>query len=298
MKDKLEFHIAARSELLAYLLGLPIGLSRKQAKDLLKFQAVTVRGRMRVRHDTLLAPGDIVEIAARRQVRDRSLERVGLHIVHIDDAIVVIDKPAGLLSMGSGREKEKTAHRMLNEHLKALVKPLRQQVFIVHRLDRETSGLMVFARSESAQAALQRNWKDVTKRYLAIVEGTPSNASGTLRDNLVESKSFKVHRVEKGGEAAITHYRVLKMCGERALLELTLETGRKHQIRVQLAAIGHAILGDRKYGATTDPARRLALHSCELRFRHPLSGAAMEFYSALPTPLKALIEHRRIARTK
>jgi 23S rRNA pseudouridine1911/1915/1917 synthase len=298
MKDKREFHIASRSELLPYLLGQPIGLSRKQAKDLLKFQAVTVRGRMRVRHDTLLAPGDIVEIAARRQVRDRSLERVGLHIVHIDDAIVVIDKPAGLLSMGSEREKEKTAHRMLNEHLKALAKPPRQQVFIVHRLDRETSGLMVFARSESAQAALQRNWKDVTKRYLAIVEGTPSNTSGTLRENLVESKSFKVHRVEKGGEAAITHYRVLKTYGERSLLELTLETGRKHQIRVQLAAIGHSILGDRKYGATTEPARRLALHSCELRFRHPLSGAAMEFHSALPTPLKALIEHRRIARTK
>jgi 23S rRNA pseudouridine1911/1915/1917 synthase len=298
MKDKREFHIASRSELLPYLLGLPIGLSRKQAKDLLKFQAVRVRGRMRVRHDTLLAPGDIVEIAARRQVRDRSLERVGLHIVHIDDAIVVVDKPAGLLSMGSEREKEKTAHRMLNEHLKALAKPLRQQVFIVHRLDRETSGLMVFARSESAQAALQRNWKDVTKRYLAIVEGTPSNASGTLRENLVESKSFKVHRVEKGGEAAVTHYRVLKTYGERSLLELTLETGRKHQIRVQLAAIGHSILGDRKYGATTEPARRLALHSCELRFRHPLSGAAMEFHSALPTPLKALIEHRRIARTK
>ena len=292
MTDTREFHVASGCELLPFLLGPPIGLSRKQAKDLLKFHAVTVRGKTRVRHDTQLEPGDIVEIAARRQVGDRSLERVGLRIVHIDDAIVVIDKPVGLLSMGSEREKEKTAHRMLNEHLKTLAKSPRQQVFIVHRLDRETSGLMVFARSESVQAALQRNWKDVTKRYLAMVEGTPSHSSGTLRDNLVESKSFKVHRVAKGGELAITHYRVMKTFGERSLLEVTLETGRKHQIRVQLASIGHPIVGDRKYGATTDSARRLALHSCELRFRHPVSGAALVFYSALPDPLKRLMKHR------
>jgi 23S rRNA pseudouridine1911/1915/1917 synthase len=292
MADKREFHVASECELMQYLLGPPIGLSRKQAKDLLKFQTVAVRGKTRVRHDTLLAPGDVVEIATSRQANDRSLDRVGLHIVHIDDAIVVIDKPAGLLSMGSEREKEKTAHRMLNEYLKALAKSPRQQVFIVHRLDRETSGLMVFARSESVQAALQGNWKNVTKRYLAIVEGTPSRASGTLRDNLVESKSFKVLRVVKGGELAITHYRVMKTSGNKSLLELTLETGRKHQIRVQLAAIGHPILGDRKYGAATDPARRLALHSCELKFRHPSSGAAMEFRSTLPSPLKALIERR------
>ena len=149
MSSAREFRVTSECELLAFLLGPPIGLSRKQAKDLLKFQAVTVRGKTRVRHDTLLAPGDIVEIAARRQVDDRSLERVGLRIVHIDDAIVVIDKPAGLLSMGSEREKEKTAHRILNEHLKALAKSPRQQVFIVHRLDRETSGLMVFARQRS-----------------------------------------------------------------------------------------------------------------------------------------------------
>ncbi len=294
MTDTREFHVASECELLPFLLALPIGLSRKQAKDLLKFQAVTVRGRTQVRHDTLLGPGDIVEIAARRQVvDDRSLERAGLHIVHIDDAIVVIDKPAGLLSMGTEREKEKTAHRMLNEHLKALAKSARQQVFIVHRLDRETSGLMVFARRESVQTALQRNWKDVTKRYFAIVEGTLSNASGTLRDNLAESKSFKVHRVAKGGELAITHYRVLRAVGGRSLLELILETGRKHQIRVQLAAIGHPILGDNKYGARTDTARRLALHSCELKFRHPVSGAAMEFHSELPDPLKMLIRRRR-----
>jgi 23S rRNA pseudouridine1911/1915/1917 synthase len=292
MADPREFHVTSECELLQFLLGPPIGLSRKQAKDFLRFQSVTVRGKTRVRHDTLLAPGDVVEIGTRRKTDAPPVERAGLRIVHIDDAIVVIDKPAGLLSMGSEREKEKTAHRILNVHLKALAKSPRQQAFIVHRLDRETSGLMVFARSESVQTALQRHWKDVTKCYLAIVEGTPARPSGTLRDYLAESKSFKVHRVAQGGELAITHYRVVRTLGARSLLELTLETGRKHQIRVQLAGRGHPIIGDRNYGSPTDTAKNLALHSCELRFLHPVSGAPMEFHSELPAPLRALVARR------
>jgi RluA family pseudouridine synthase len=291
-----QFQVSCRCELLPYLTGLPLGLSRKQAKDLLRFRAVTVKGKATVRHDTELAPGDVVTIAARKQASAAALERYGLTIVHLDDAVVVVEKPAGLLSMGSEREKEKTAYRILNTHLKALMKTPAQQVFIVHRLDRETSGLMMFARTESAQAALQRDWKGVIKRYLAVVEGLPADAQGTLKDRLVEGKSLMVHRVEQGGELAITHYRVLRAKGARSLLELTLETGRRNQIRVQLAALGHPVIGDRKYGAKigpkTDPARRLALHACELKFRHPVSGAPMEFHSALPARLKALIDAR------
>jgi RluA family pseudouridine synthase len=230
-------------------------------------------------------------------VRADSLERHNLRIVHLDDAIVLVDKPSGLLSMGSEREKERTAHRILNEHLKTLAKSRMQQAFIVHRLDRETSGLMIFARSEFVQAALQRNWKTITKKYLAVVEGSPPKVQGTLKDNLLESKSRRVHRVDAGGELAITHYRVIEKRPDKSMLELTLETGRKNQIRVQLAALGNPVIGDTKYGARTDPAGRLALHSCELKFSHPLSGALMEFRSALPGRLRALIE-RRAARTK
>ncbi len=287
-----QFQVAFRCELLPYLTGLPLGLSRKQAKDLLRFQAVTVQGKAAVRHDTELAPGDVVTIAARAPVSDAALERHGLRIVQVDYAVVVVDKPPGLLSMGSEREKEKTAYRILHTHLQALAKTPLQQVYIVHRLDRETSGLMLFARNESAQNALQRNWKGVIKRYLAIVEGVPAQAQGTLKDRLIESKSLMVRRVEEGGELAITHYRVLRAKRDRSLLELTLETGRRNQIRVQLAALGHPVAGDRKYGAKTDPARRLALHACELKFRHPVSGAPMEFHSALPSRLRALIEGR------
>jgi len=295
--DDHQFRVASRCELLPYLISLPLGLSRKQAKDLLRFRAVTVQHKARVRHDTELGPNDVVTIAVRKRVRDDALERHGLTIIHLDDAVVVIDKPTGLLSMGSEREKERTAHRLLNEHLKTLTRSRLQQAFIVHRLDRETSGLMIFARNQSTQAVLQQNWKNVAKRYLAVIEGAPANGQGTLTDHLVETNSFMVHRVDKGGELAVTHYRVLRRHGDKSLLELTLETGRKNQVRVQLAALGHPIIGDRKYGASTDPARRLALHSCELKFRHPVSGASMEFHSGLPGQLKQLIE-RRVAHAR
>jgi 23S rRNA pseudouridine1911/1915/1917 synthase len=287
-----QFSVLSRCELLPYLMTLPLGLSRKQAKDLLRFRAVTVKRLTSVRHDTQLEPGDVVTIAARRQVPASSIERLGLKIVHLDDDIVVVDKRAALLSMGSANEKERTAHRILNEHLKTLTNSALQQAFIVHRLDRETSGLMMFARSRATQASLQQNWQAVTKKYLAVVEGVPSKAEGTMRDNLVESKSLKMHRVERGGELAITHYRVLRTGRNRSLVEFTLETGRKNQIRVQTAGLGHPIVGDRKYGATTDPLKRLALHSFELKFDHPVSGASMQFRSAMPGQLMALIEAR------
>lgn len=288
-----QFAVTAQSELLPYLIQLPLGLSRKEAKDLLRFRAVTVQGKAKVRHDTQLAPGDVVTIVARKPVQNAAIAHHGLAIVHLDDTVVVVDKPAGLLAMGSEREKERTVHRILNEHLKALTKSREQQAFIVHRLDRETSGLMMLARTESAQAALQREWRNVTKRYLAVVTGVPTDTQGTLQDRLAESDSFVVHRVEHGGELAITHYRVLRTQQDKSLLELTLETGRKHQIRVQLAARGHPLIGDLKYGAKGAPARRLALHACALKFRHPVSGATLEFHSALPSQLKALMEQCR-----
>jgi RluA family pseudouridine synthase len=259
------YRVAARCELLPYLMSLPLGLSRKRAKDLLRFRSVTVKGNAQVRHDTVLLAGDIVSIQFQREPRAAELERHGLKIVHLDDAIVVVDKPAGLLSMGSEREKKRTAYRLLHEQLKAQSRSSLQQIFIVHRLDRETSGLMLFARSDSIQTALRQDWKNVSKKYFAIVEGAPPNAIGILKHNLIESKSLKVRVVEGGGQLAVAHYRLLGRHGDRSMLELSLETGRKNQLRVQLAAVGSPIVGDRKYGALTDPVHRLALHSCELK---------------------------------
>ena len=186
-----QFSVSSRCELLPYLLTLPLGLSRKEAKDLLRFSAVTreADGHRQARH--AVGAGRRCDYRGGQAVPAASIERHGLKIVYLDDAVVVVDKRAGLLSMGSESEKERTAHRILNEHLKALTKSTLQQAFIVHRLDRETSGLMMFARSRALQATLQHNWKNVTKKYLAVVEGAPAKAEGTLRDNLVESKSLQ-----------------------------------------------------------------------------------------------------------
>jgi 23S rRNA pseudouridine1911/1915/1917 synthase len=282
------YQVDSRCELLTYLINQEPARSRKRAKDMLRFGAVTVRGKKQVRHDTQLEPGDVVSVAVHASNRVDEIELRGLKIVHLDEAVVVVDKPAGLLSMGSGAEKQRTAHRILNEYLKALGGSERQQAFIVHRLDRETSGLIIFARSEAIQSALQKDWKNVTKTYLAVVEGIPADAHGTLTDRLLEDSSMLVRRVKHGGDLAITHYRVRETCRDKTLVEVTLETGRKHQIRVQFAALGHPIAGDRKYGARTDPANRLALHASALSFRHPLSGARLEFRSALPQRLRAL----------
>jgi 23S rRNA pseudouridine1911/1915/1917 synthase len=284
-----QYRVAAGCELLPYLIGLPAGMSRKQAKALLRFGAVTVAGKPDARHDTRLEHGDIVTIAERGPAGAAPADLHGLKIIHLDEAIVVVNKPAGLLSMGSPREKDRTAHRLLNEYLKAGANSKAQQAFIVHRLDRETSGLMMFARSVAIQAALQDNWKTVTKRYFAVVEGHPATPQGTLTDHLIEDASMMVRRIARGGEIAITHYRVLHGGAIRSLLELTLATGRKHQIRVQLAGMGHPVVGDKRYGAKSDPARRLALLSCELRFNHPVSGQAIELRSALPERLRTLV---------
>jgi 23S rRNA pseudouridine1911/1915/1917 synthase len=288
-----QYRVESRCELLPWLTTAPLGLSHKRAKDLLRFRAIHVRNKGRVRHDTQLEAGDVVTIALHKTPSVPTLNKpgakdFGLKILHLDEAIVVVDKPSGLLSMGSEREKEKTVHRILNEYLKILTKSREQQAFIVHRLDRETSGLMVLAGRVSAQAVLQENWKQVTKKYFVVVEGVPSEAEGTLTDHLAEGKSLMVRRVAKGGDIAITHYRLIDKSREMALLEITLETGRKHQIRVQLAGLGHPVAGDRKYGARTDPGR-LALHSCELKFTHPVSSAPMEFRSPLPSRLRRLI---------
>lgn len=286
------FRIERPSELLKALLEAPLGLSRTEAKRLLRFRAISVNGRSSVRHDTLVAPGDVVTISASRNPPSPEAGGPFPEIVYEDDAIVVIDKPAGLLTIATAAEKMRTAYRALNEHLKARAGTSRQQIFVVHRLDRDTSGLLVFARTQAVKVALQGSWKSVRKIYQAVVEGVPAAPVGTLRSRLAETRSLLVHQSDRQGRMAVTRYRVLRAGPERSLLELEIETGRKNQIRVQLAEIGHAIVGDRKYGAISisaeRPSGRLALHACELGFAHPVSGEPMRFRSELPASVRRL----------
>jgi 23S rRNA pseudouridine1911/1915/1917 synthase len=207
----------------------------------------------------------------------------GLGLVHEDAAMVVVDKQPGLLSMATERERERTAYRLLWDYL-AAQRP-RARPFIVHRLDRETSGLLVFAKSEATKRNLQAQFeaRTVERVYVALVRGKVRREAGTLESRLVEDKSLRVHPTSgPEGKTAITSYRVIGHGQDTTLLELSLGTGRRRQIRVQLAAIGHPIVGDREHGGPSGPFRRLCLHAKRLGFVHPTTGKPMRFDSAAP----------------
>jgi 23S rRNA pseudouridine1911/1915/1917 synthase len=207
----------------------------------------------------------------------------GLGLVHEDAAIVVVDKQPGLLSMATERERERTAYRLLWDYL-AAQRP-RARPFIVHRLDRETSGLLLFAKSEAAKRHLQAQFeaRTVERVYLALVRGRVRREAGTLESRLVEDRSLRVSATTgPEGKTAITSYRLITHGQDTTLLELSLGTGRRRQIRVQLAALGHPIVGDRENGGPAGPFRRLCLHATRLGFVHPATDKAMRFESAAP----------------
>ena len=277
--------------LLEYLLG-PLGLKRRTAKNLLKFGAVAVNGQAVRQFDHLLASGDQVAIGSARSADAAAgLDATGIQIVHEDAALIVVEKPAGLLTVATETDKTDTLFVRLNRFLESRETDAPARALIVHRLDRETSGLVLLAKSSEVQSLLQAAWHQIDKTYLAIVIGRPESASGTITSYLMETNSLHVvssDHPDSGGRQATTHYRVLQSRGEFSLLELRLETGRKHQIRVHLAGLGYLVAGDRRYGARLDPCRRLALHASALSLNHPRTGQRLTFNSPLPAALHKL----------
>lgn len=229
-----------------------------------------------------------------RRPRASRHQPANLKILYEDRDIVVVDKAPGLLTIGTDRERERTAYAELTDYVRKGNFKSRERVFIVHRLDRETSGLLVFARTEEAKRALQEAWDDVCKTYLALVDGIPSPEEGVLESLLEEVSVFHVRstRDPARGRLATTRYRVLKVVGERALVEVDLLTGRKHQIRVHLSEAGWPVLGDDKYcdrdraeaarKARLPRPARLALHAWRLEFPHPHTGETMRFEAPPP----------------
>ena len=207
-----------------------------------------------------------------------------LKIVFEDESIIVADKPEGLLTMATASERSKTAYVMLRQYLNSKRPP--EQLFIVHRLDREASGLLVFAKSVEAKERLQDQFKDHSagRRYVAVVEGSVKADDFTIRSYLTENAAYRVYSTKNSrvGKLAVTHVRALKRSPKHTLVEVRLETGRKHQIRVHLAENGHPIVGDKNYGSRANPIRRLALHGAHLEFRHPMTGKLMRFDSSPP----------------
>lgn len=197
-----------------------------------------------------------------------------------------MNKAAGLLTIGTGRDGGRTAHASLMDYVKKGNPKSRERVFVVHRLDRDTSGALVFARTEEAKSTLQKQWKAADKTYLAMVEGHPDPVAGTISSYLVENNALRVYstRNPEEGKFSETQYKVVKLIGTRAVLEIILLTGRKNQIRVHLAERGWPIIGDSKYGSKDrGDGKRLALHSYQLSFDHPYHGKRLSFSAPIPS---------------
>lgn len=215
-----------------------------------------------------------------------SLSRV--KVLFEDDELIVVEKPCGLLTVATERERSKTLYAMLFEYVKRKRPP--EKLFVVHRLDREASGLLVFAKTDPAKHHLQQQFKNhsAARKYVALVEGRLRTDRKTIQSFLAENAAHRVYSVEdaRKGKLAVTHLRVLKRSPQTTLIEVRLESGRKHQIRVHLAEQGHPILGDKAYGSRMNPIRRLALHACSLAFEHPRTGQSLQFESACPTVIQ------------
>ncbi len=205
-------------------------------------------------------------------------------VVFEDEHIIVVDKPAGLLTMATDTERSKTVYSLVRAYLNGKRPP--EKVFIVHRLDREASGLLVLAKTVASKEKLQSQFKDHSagRRYIALVEGPVTPNDFTIRSHLAENAAYRVYSTKKSGagKLAITHVHVLKRKPKTTLIEVRLETGRKHQIRVHLAERGHPVVGDTSYGARSNPLKRLALHGAHLEFRHPENGQIVQFESRAP----------------
>lgn len=215
----------------------------------------------------------------------------GIMIIFEDSDILVVDKPPGLLTISTDKEKSRTAYFILTDYVRKGQVKSRKRVFIVHRLDRDTSGLVVFAKTPEAKQFLQSHWDETTKKYLAVVHGTCEKTSETISTYLAENKAKTVYSTsdKSKGRLAKTAYKVLKQTEEFALLEVDLLTGRKHQARVHLAGVGHPVVGDRRYGKRKGLHKRLALHATSISFAHPCSGEHVTFETTVPRYFSRLV---------
>jgi 23S rRNA pseudouridine1911/1915/1917 synthase len=285
------FKVTESSELLPFLFASQPEVKRTKVRQWLKFGSVLVNEVATTKFNTPLKPGDVVTIRTEKASRIHSLLPQGMKVFFEDEHLIVIHKPENLLTIASDAEREETAYAYLTDYVKRGKERSKDRIWIVHRLDRETSGLMVFAKTMEVKEILQRKWDSAEKRYLAVVEGNLRDDRGMIHTHLDENSPYKVYTAPASERTreAITHFVVLKRGHERSLVELTLETGRRHQIRVQLANMGCPIVGDEKYEAKTDPARRLGLHSYSLKFPHPVTGAELKFEDPLPVELVRLV---------
>lgn len=285
----LTFNVTSQTKLLDFLFSAMPDRKRTTVKDYLKHRQVMVGQNVTTQFDTELFPGNTVSVNTSREFQTFSHPRI--KIVYEDDDILVVNKGYGLLSVGTDSIKEGTAYSILREYLKR--KDQRNKIFIVHRLDQHTSGLMMFAKNTQAKETMQHNWNNMVleRCYNAIIRGRMEPAEGEIRSYLTENYAHEVYSTQnpEEGQLAVTRYRTVGHRGPYTLLELNLATGRKNQIRVHLKDSGHPIVGDRRYGSDESPIHRLALHARTLRFVHPVTRRDMNFSCPLPASFSKLV---------
>lgn len=275
------YHVKQPMQLLQFIEHALNGVSRSRAKAILSGGGVRVDRKNTRQFDLELRPGQVVEISKRKPKGE--LQSKFVKIVYEDAQIIVIEKAPGILSMATSHHAF-CVKQVLDDYFHRTHQKCTAHV--VHRLDRDTSGLLVYAKTLQAEQILEHNWRDIVtdRRYLALVSGELPQKQGSVESWLKDNKAYFTYSspVDNGGKYALTHYRVLRTDGKHSLVELKLETGRKNQIRVHMQDLGHPVCGDIKYGNGDDPIGRLALHAYRLNFYHPMTGEPLRFETPVP----------------
>ena len=281
--------VGSQTELMKFLIEKFPEKSRTAIKAILAHKQVTVDDLVTTQFDFPLKRGQMVFLNKKKSEEKPRFR--GMRVVFEDKDLIVIDKFSGLLTIAPEADRVKSAFSILEEYVKRF--DPKNEIFIVHRLDNDTSGLMVFAKSKKVQDALQQEWNNATLEcvYVAVVEGVVEKLEGTITSWLKENKALMMFSSPIAGEGmkAVTNYKLLKSDKMFSLLEVKLETRRRNQIRVQLKEIGHPVAGDKKYGAKTNPLGQMGLHSRVLAFKHPVTGKALRFDTPIPAKFMKLI---------
>lgn len=282
-----EFKVKEECELLSFLFTKFPNLSRNAVKSILSGHYVAVNGAPVTQFNLKLSKDDVVIVSKQRIAKKA---RQDLPIIYEDDELIVINKPSGLLTIPSDNEKGRTAYRMVNDYIQQ--KDRHSRIFVVHRLDEDTSGVLMFAKNPKIKDILQKNWNEIVlvRGYYAVVEGKMEKSEDTYVDFLKENSLNLMYVTDdrKNGKKCVTQYKVLKSNKLYSLLDVNIDTGRKNQIRVQLGHRGHHVIGDDKYGDPADPIKRLGLHAYKLKFVHPLSKKIYEFKTEMPKEFEKL----------
>lgn len=284
--DNMVITVKENAPLLEYLIN-NVSESRSKLKATLQGRGIAVNGRMVTQFDYQLKAGDKIIIS--RHKKQNQFKSRYVKIVYEDRWLVVVEKNIGILSMAAGHSSLNVKSVLDDYFLKSRQKC---RAHVVHRLDRDTSGLMVYAKDIETEQILEHNWHQIVydRRYVAVVSGEMEQNNGTIANWLKDNKAYITYSspTDNGGKYAVTHFQVLNRTTEHSLVEYKLETGRKNQIRVHSADMGHPVCGDVKYGNGDDPLHRLCLHAYMLCFTHPVTGEPMEFSTPIPTAFRSL----------